>query len=530
MRWISRIIGILFVHLAVMFFCTMDANAERPDSFNENRKCPDSSSDTGQQKAKEFEHYVSVDFEDPTREDEYYELINIPGTSDYVCEADLPAGKLQLLVVGFRFGSVINGRYGYTVVDNVYCDAPYRKKLITGGGEQWTVNNWQGGHLKIKVYPEDRTDGDIDYWLELSSDDQPPRPDLGFSDTAYIIGDFNDWQLPDGDSLNGSLPIERTDNLEDLHTSPWYNAYLDFPAGKNRFTVYIPPTESYKGGYVMPASGEQTDIPTSVVQSPNPKRNWWYYEYQYPFDNRPTLNAQTQYVLEDKFDMNRSFRMEKWNGGEVWFRLGKPSYDSQRLFVTPRRYPTFDVVWDIDYVFNGEEYGCGLSPEMYGVSDYVSYIIWGYEELEFPLEGYIKCRNGNVEYVESDFLGVTGQSEFELGPEDQRIYIMLSFSSTKPFKINYTGKRLCRWEYLMDERELYFHIEAEENGLTDVTADTSLRVVGTKAETSLPCEISVYSAGGTRVGAVTGIEYDLSSLAPGIYIIRAAGKTLKVAL
>ena len=75
-----------------------------------------------------------------------------------------------------------------------------------------------------------------------------------------------------------------------------------------------------------------------------------------------------------------------------------------------------------------------------------------------------------------------------------------------------------------------FYVEADEMGLTDVSADPNLRFEGLKAIVSTPCEIRVYSASGASLGVRTGTEFDLSPFGPGIYLIHAAGKTMKVAL
>lgn len=512
------------IQLTVMLLCPFIANASYHESFNDFGESKDLNLVSDPNRVVTYDRYVEISFYDENnnyaRDPEYYELIKEPETDVYVGEADLPAGRIFLNFKKFRIGR--NETSTAIPGGNLYRDEPLRQKLEAMGGK---IYNWQGGHLRIKVSAEERADdGETDYWVELSCPTQPKRPELGFSETAYIIGDFNDWQMPEGDDLKGAFPIKRTDNLDDLHVAPWYNAYLDFPAGQNRFTVYVPPTDSFAGGFAVPASGELTDISTSIAQSDDPKWDGNYYKLSYPYDYYLEPDVRRKYALQESFDRERSFRMEKWDGGELRFQLL-----TSDIRIIPRRYTFFEPVWRISYEFNGRSYYTTLYHEWYGVGDYPEYYLGGPKEYEFPIEGYVRT-DDPVDYFGTDIMGVTGQSEFELGPEEQKVYISMSFGSSKPFRLNWSGKRKIRLDFNMNRRRMAFYVEADEMGLTDVSADPNLRLEGLKAIVSTPCEIRVYSTSGASLGVRTGTEFDLSPFGPGIYLIHAAGKTLKVAL
>lgn len=74
------------------------------------------------------------------------------------------------------------------------------------------------------------------------------------------------------------------------------------------------------------------------------------------------------------------------------------------------------------------------------------------------------------------------------------------------------------------------YIKNKPSAVTDINDETGLRISANILRLDKPARIQIYSMSGSAIVDTSASEYDLSSLTPGIYIVRAAGKTLKVAL
>lgn len=533
-----RIITLLIVQLAMIipsaYGSQTGLRTDTDTTLAERDKFPESGMKVASANA-EYEYKVGVTCENPEGKstDKYLYFRNIPGTFDYECEGDIPAGKIKLIIEQTNLNDIFKRTENRSCPPgNLYKDELSRRILEYDYFFDYpTIGNWAGGLMKLRMHIEEvfiqgEFVNEIS-WIEISGDNQPARPDLDFSDTAYIIGDFNDWKLPEGNDLRGALALERTDNLDDIHASPWYNGYPVFPAGKQRFTIYIPPTESFRGGYVMPSSGELTDIPTSVmVRREGDPSDAFIARMEiprFPYDSYWTSwNAKT-YTLRDEPDKENSFRMEQWKGGEMRINVR-----SSELLITPKRYGEFDLVRKIEAIYEGWWDAAEYSTNKVEHVNYYYFDVCP-REYELPIGGGYLKTDKPVDYFGTDILGVTGQSEFEVGPGKQSIDIYFSFNSTKPFKINYTGKREIMVSLDINLRELHFYFPAVDN-ITDVYADTELELDGTVVKTDSPTEIEVYGISGMMIASVTGTELDLSNLGHGTYIIRAAGKVLKVSI
>lgn len=100
--------------------------------------------------------------------------------------------------------------------------------------------NWYGGEITIEIGKR-VTDGDPSYFATLLPASQPDMPKV--PDQIYVIGDFNNWQVPTAYADNGALPIAKS-SQDDLYV--YYNQQVEIPSGKANFAFY----------YDSPAVGE----------------------------------------------------------------------------------------------------------------------------------------------------------------------------------------------------------------------------------------------------------------------------------
>lgn len=66
------------------------------------------------------------------------------------------------------------------------------------------------------------------------------------------------------------------------------------------------------------------------------------------------------------------------------------------------------------------------------------------------------------------------------------------------------------------------------SAVTDIDNDIEIRISDNVLRLDVPTRIQIYSTDGSKVIDFTDTEYDFNSLPHGIYIVRAAGKTLKI--
>lgn len=116
-----------------------------------------------------------------------------------------------------------------------------------GYGTNIKITNWTGGTLNLSVKLTE-TDGKYESGtVTLSSDTQPEFPKTPA--TTYVIGAFNDYQIPEGSNLNGAIPMTRYTNDDTL---PAYEGRATIPAGQASIAIcYVDPV-SGKTVYACP--------------------------------------------------------------------------------------------------------------------------------------------------------------------------------------------------------------------------------------------------------------------------------------
>ena len=169
----------------------------------------------------------------------------------YSAEFNIPAqdGGLQFKfftkVAGWTYGSYLS-----TSNDpfTLYKDAFNNIGLTFSPLNNVVIRNWKGGILKIKV---EYYTGSGAWRCEVEAPDQPELPE--FPKEIYLIGDFNNWQLPTADNLNGAQTIPLGENY-------YYQGSSTFAEGQASFYIitFDPETgETVKWGHQAPFSAFQ---------------------------------------------------------------------------------------------------------------------------------------------------------------------------------------------------------------------------------------------------------------------------------
>ena len=97
-----------------------------------------------------------------------------------------------------------------------------------------SILNWAGGTLTLQAkYTLEGEYGSI--VLFGSGSNQPVAPAM--AKEMWVIGDFNDWKLPEGDNANGALSFPMT-------TYGVYLGGVTFPKGTHSFAVCYQDPES----------------------------------------------------------------------------------------------------------------------------------------------------------------------------------------------------------------------------------------------------------------------------------------------
>lgn len=139
-----------------------------------------------------------------------YKLTDTDGDGIYTGSFFIPEGELEFKVFStpggwneaYYFGNYLD--YGYYVFKQ---DIPNYPIPLTDGNYSNNVKiaNWQGGILTISMKWSQNYPGDyIPLICAIKGSGQPEVPEAS---DIFLIGDFNNWQLPDAKSENGALQV-----------------------------------------------------------------------------------------------------------------------------------------------------------------------------------------------------------------------------------------------------------------------------------------------------------------------------------
>lgn len=139
------------------------------------------------------------------------------------------------------------------------------------------ITNWIGGKITMSCTLDERYDKAL---MTITSPDQPTTP--VHPDDFWVIGDFNNWEIPSDTSDNGAIKLKKSNHIGPF--SQYYDKYpyirykadnVAIPSGKARFVFYyVDPVDNkakYIGGdkYLQATGVFQEYITLSLSDLPN---------------------------------------------------------------------------------------------------------------------------------------------------------------------------------------------------------------------------------------------------------------------
>lgn len=270
-----------------------------------------------------------------------YPLLDEDGDGVYTGTFDIP--EMNNGYVEFKVFNKIAGwddpsaYYGTTITysRSLFKDRSLAYYISSEGTYNINIDNWQGGTLSVSFDSERQI-------IELSSSTQPvlpPAPDV------YVIGKFNNWQLPRGDSDNGALKLP----LASDSFSYTYKGYVNIPAGEADLQFCV--MDKQTGDFLLWGS----DLPSFTV---------------YNYDGEPKQSFLPLYAYSSTGGY--TYNVRNWAGGDmlVEFEL---YFNHHRAYgaVTGENqpeYPFADTIYAIYDTGSGER-------ELLEVNS-LSYYVW----------------------------------------------------------------------------------------------------------------------------------------------------------
>ena len=339
-------------------------------------------------------------------------------------------------------------------------------------------------------------------------------------ESAYLIGSFNDWKLPEGDNLNGAKKMEYGHDYQATHFS-WGG---ELPGGDVSFMIYVPkssnPTEDdYNGFYTSPCQ-----------QFPLYKADTYEHGYDIPFPD-PSICKRSAIL-----DISEACMIPDWTGNRVSILFSYYKYD---------------------HIF-GECFKLGVEGDRRPVwaPDFFSFIasINGGEPKEILLDTLeygskcLGCYQGSIRDVTtvscyfaypttfeypSKYLGACGLDELILYPNklNEHAGSLYLAAGKDPITINIVGGGELYVELDTLNWTVFFgsYNYGSVKGVSDDTSN-QIFISDNTVTVPSPTQIDVYGLGGVKVRSDYGTRLDLGDLGHGTYIVRAGAFSRKVAL
>ena len=196
----------------------------------------------------------------------------------------------------------------------LYNDATFNLGLTFQMTHNIVIRNWKGGKLKIEVFC-----GDSGSWaVILNGPDQPARPD--WLKELYLIGEFNNWQIPTSGSPNGAITIPLGENY-------YYLNRFNLPAGQASFYIVSLDPETY----VPTIWGHQAPFPPFKI-------------YQMEGDPQYTGTVSMTAYSQAKYSVC-PFTIADFKGGEVQIVafMNRGEGDAFQINIHDYNAPFFDI-------------------------------------------------------------------------------------------------------------------------------------------------------------------------------------------
>lgn len=168
-----------------------------------------------------------------------YKLTDPDNDGVYTGSFYIPKGEVEFKVFSTPGSWESASYFGTSMIHDIYVfnqDLPNTFIYLSDGyySNNIKIGNWMGGTMTISIKWEQSYAGA--YFPMICAIKGSGQPDIPQDPNIYIVGDFNDWRLPDATSDNGAV---KTDYLSE-DESPyghyvWINQY--FEAGNIRVGV-----------------------------------------------------------------------------------------------------------------------------------------------------------------------------------------------------------------------------------------------------------------------------------------------------
>lgn len=156
----------------------------------------------------------------------------------YTGTFDVPAGFLEFKLFTSKASQWDDTAYGMasSTQINVFKDKSATVELVNDEITYFTsnvyVSNWMGGEVTVACTLNE-TDHTVS--MTISGAGQPAMPEMP---SVYVIGEFNDWQLPTATELNGAVSLDMTYETEPNYIMEFSSTRFPIPAGKAKYVYY----------------------------------------------------------------------------------------------------------------------------------------------------------------------------------------------------------------------------------------------------------------------------------------------------
>lgn len=287
-----------------------------------------------------------------------YKLTDDDGDEVYTGSFYIPEGELEFKVFsepgGWNeapyFGYI--GEYGISVFNE---DCPNSYIVLADGNSSYNlrIDNWKGGILTISMIWVQTLMGS--YVPEICSIEGSGQPGVPEASDIYIIGNFNNWRLPDSTSENGAI---KSTYRNPSYVEQFYTVVRDFQSGDISMAV-CKYNENTKG-YEYLKLDSDFDCPFTL--------------YKLSDNDYKSMGVKGNWVQSSDPE-SLSINVKDWNGGNISMNI----YDLYRGTTEIYFYNASDVVTEFpSEIYILLEYD-GVK-EIVSVNDIESYLFtsWAY--------------------------------------------------------------------------------------------------------------------------------------------------------
>lgn len=387
----------------------------------------------------------------------------------------------------------------------LFGDVPYEVDLVCENeSENIRINeaaefqNWKGGDLKISVKWDNFVNG-IHY--PLLTVVGVGQPDFGvFPENLYLIGDFNDFKLPDSSGNNGAIELPHQPGARTFR----YEGSLYVEAGKGDFLIYIP--EFGKGKNCF--EGIASPVLYTLYRTPDAPQGFFT-------DDLETLES----LVAGSVPQDGHIRIKDWPGGEmnIYVDFECASY----IAVSSKDAPVLEIPSTVRTFIKTN-----------GMADSEQGFFSPYANDFTSCESWLSL-TGDENPSSDDMWGYPADEVIDLSPS---ISLMMGnwrvpiVKGGYPLKFTCSKAKLASLSVYYDVYGGYARIGVAAESFVNIVEADNFKITNGLIVFDAPTEMAVYSVTGVCMANCRTDRFDLGKLPKGIYVVTAGGKTVKVAI